>query len=285
MMLVKQSDTTKPIEFLMIDSADHISGKTGLTVTVTLSKNGGAFGAAAGTVAEISAGWYKLTPTSADTGTLGGLQLHATAIGADPTDKDCLVVAFDPYDPVRYGLTALPNAAAGANGGLPTGNASGQVAVASFANNALTAAAINADALTAAKVAPDVGTEIAGAVRTDLAVELARIDVANSSRASQTSLDVVDDFLDTEVAAIKAKTDNLPASPAGVGSVMQLDLAQAVPTTNTAQTVGDALNAARAQGFGKWTISGTTLTLYAANGTTVVRTFTLDSATDPTSRT
>lgn len=63
-----------------------------------------------------------------------------------------------------------------------------------------------------------------------------------------------------------------------------LDLTQAVPTSNTDQTVGDALNAARAQGFGKWAISGTTLTLYAADGTTAVRTFTLDSATAPTQR-
>lgn len=69
------------------------------------------------------------------------------------------------------------------------------------------------------------------------------------------------------------------------GDVMQQDMTQAVPTTNTAQTLGDALNAARAQGFGKWALVGTTLTLYAADGTTVVRTFTLDSATAPTSRT
>lgn len=32
--------------------------------------------------------------------------------------------------------------------------------------------------------------------------------------ATQASVDTVDDFLDTEIAAIKAKTDNLPASPA-----------------------------------------------------------------------
>ena len=63
-----------------------------------------------------------------------------------------------------------------------------------------------------------------------------------------------------------------------------LNLTQSIPTSNTAQTVGDALNAARAQGFGKWVLSGTTLTLYASDGATVVRTFTLDSATSPTQR-
>lgn len=64
-----------------------------------------------------------------------------------------------------------------------------------------------------------------------------------------------------------------------------LDTTQAIPTSNTAETLGDALNAARAQGFGKWVISGTSLTLYANDGTTAVRTFTLNSATNPTSRT
>lgn len=49
-----------------------------------------------------------------------------------------------------------------------------------------------------------------------------RIDAAISTRASQASVDTVDDFLDTEISAIKAKTDNLPASPAAVGSAMTL---------------------------------------------------------------
>ncbi len=63
-----------------------------------------------------------------------------------------------------------------------------------------------------------------------------------------------------------------------------LDFAQAVPTANTGQTVGDALNAARAQGFGKWALSGAQLQLFAADGVTVVRTFTLDNAVSPTTR-
>jgi len=268
-MWLKLADTSKIIPFLMIDSVDHISGKTGLTVTVTLSKNGAAFAVAAGTVAEIANGWYKLTPTVADTGTLGALQLHATATGADPTDEEQTVVAFDPYDAVRGGLAALPNAAAGATGGLPTGNASGQVTVASLAAGAV--------------------TEVAAGVRTNLTTELVRIDAAITSRLAAATdptaaLAAISAYIDTEVAAIKAKTDNLPASPAAVGSAMILDLTQAIPATNTAQTVGDALNGARAQAFGKWVLVGTALTLYAGNGTTVVRTFTLDNANAPTSR-
>lgn len=48
---------------------------------------------------------------------------------------------------------------------------------------------------------------------------LSRIDATVGSRATQTSVDTVDDFLDTEIAAIKAKTDNLPASPAATGDI------------------------------------------------------------------
>ena len=65
---------------------------------------------------------------------------------------------------------------------------------------------------------------------------------------------------------------------------MTIDLTTIIPTTNTANTVGDALNAARANGFGKWVISGTTLSIYAPDNTTVVKTFNLDSAISPTSR-
>jgi len=46
-----------------------------------------------------------------------------------------------------------------------------------------------------------------------------------------------------------------------------------------------AAKAAWAQGFGRWVLSGTTLTLYGPDGSTPVRTFTLDDADSPTSRT
>ena len=59
---------------------------TGKTVTVNLSKAGAAFGAAAGTVAEIANGWYKVGLTTVDTNTVGDLAFNCTASGCDPTD-------------------------------------------------------------------------------------------------------------------------------------------------------------------------------------------------------
>jgi hypothetical protein len=93
----QQSTTNYPIIFLMVDSTDHVSPKTGLTPTVTLSKDGGAFAAAAGAVTEISNGRYALAGNAADRNTLGTLSLHATATGADPVDMDFMIVAFDPF--------------------------------------------------------------------------------------------------------------------------------------------------------------------------------------------
>lgn len=66
-----------------------------------------------------------------------------------------------------------------------------------------------------------------------------------------------------------------------------VDLTQVIPTTNTEQTIGDALNAARSMGFGGLSINkiAKTLTLFAPNGTTPVHVFNLDNVSSPTSRT
>lgn len=64
------------------------------------------------------------------------------------------------------------------------------------------------------------------------------INATISSRASQTSLDTLDDFVDTEVAAIKAKTDNLPSDPADAS-----DITSSFTTVNTKlDTIDDFLD-------------------------------------------
>lgn len=98
-------------------------------------------------------------------------------------------------------------------GGNVTGSvgsvASGGIAASSFAAGAIDAAAIATDAIGALELAAGAASEIATAVRTELTTELGRIDATVSSRATQTSVDAVDDFVDTEVAAIKAVTDKV----------------------------------------------------------------------------
>lgn len=75
--------TSSPNESMLLPKATayvrpFFVGVTGLTLTVTISKAGAAFGAAAGAVAELTSGWYKISLTAADTSTAGALAFHAT---------------------------------------------------------------------------------------------------------------------------------------------------------------------------------------------------------------
>lgn len=93
---VKISSTARPLFFLMVDSADHISPRTGLSPTVTISKNGAAFGSPSGAVSEIANGWYQVAGNATDTNTAGVLLLHATSTNADPVDVAYNIVSLDP---------------------------------------------------------------------------------------------------------------------------------------------------------------------------------------------
>jgi hypothetical protein len=75
-----------PRSFLMVQSGDHTTPITGATVSVSLSKAGAAYAAAAGVITEIGNGMYSVSLTAVDTNTLGDLAYHCTAANADPTD-------------------------------------------------------------------------------------------------------------------------------------------------------------------------------------------------------
>lgn len=62
----QQNSTGVSVLFFMADASDHVNGKTGVSPTVTLSKNGGAFASAAGSVSEVGAGWYALAGNASD---------------------------------------------------------------------------------------------------------------------------------------------------------------------------------------------------------------------------
>lgn len=76
---------------LMVDSTDHITGVTGLTLSVQISKAGGAFAAVSPVVTERGFGWYAIALEASHTDTVGDLALHVTATGADPSDVLCVV--------------------------------------------------------------------------------------------------------------------------------------------------------------------------------------------------
>lgn len=376
-MLLKQS-TARNVTFLMVLSSDHVSPATGKTVTVTLSKDSGTFGAAAGTVTEIANGWYCVALTTTDTNTLGDLSIHCTAASCDNTDIVRQVVVDLPGGTVSS-VTGSVGSVTGSVGSVTgaVGSVTGAVVLPAIPANWITAAGINAAALngkgdwllassyttppTAAAIATAVWQDatagdftVASSIGKSLytngnapgaASGLALVGSNMGSVTTATNLTNLPSIpanwitaAGIAASALNGKGDwllasNVPANFAALGisvsghisnvdtlttytgntvqtgdsyarlgapagasiaadistrsapaTPQTINMTTAVPTSNTAQTVGDALNAARAQGFGKWGLVGTTLTLYAADNVTVVRTFTLDSSSSPTSR-
>ena len=83
-LIPKKNTALSDVEFVMVDNTDHITPKTGLTITVTRSIDGGAFAAkdASTTVAEVGNGVYQLDIAAADlNGTIVTFRFAAT--GAD----------------------------------------------------------------------------------------------------------------------------------------------------------------------------------------------------------
>lgn len=87
MAILKQSTAYTRL-FVMVLSSDHITGATGTSPIVALSKAGAILTTAGGTVAEVTGGlgWYKVSLTTADTSAVGDLAFHITATSCDPTD-------------------------------------------------------------------------------------------------------------------------------------------------------------------------------------------------------
>lgn len=87
-------------------------------------------------------------------------------------------------------------------------SASGEIQASTLATDTITAAKIAADAITSSELAASAVTEIQSGLST-LDAAGVRSAVGLASANLDTQLTAIDDYLDTEVAAIKAKTDQL----------------------------------------------------------------------------
>jgi len=146
-------------------------------------------------------------------------------------------------------------------------------------------------------------------------VDGGRLDLILDARASQTSVDTIDNFLDTEIGSpsdfgsgaslaknlvdIEAQTDDIGALGAGLTAVpwnatwdaevqsevddaLDTIVADSVPADGTRPTFEQALYMIW-QFLAERSVSGTTVTVKKADGSTGLMTFTLDDATTPTS--
>lgn len=148
-MLILKDSASYNIPFLMVDSGDHLTPKTGLSPTVKISKNCGTFSTPSGTIAEVSLGWYCISGHLQDSNTYGPLLIHASGAGADMYDGIHEVVAFNPRDSVSLGLTnvlsnvaswsgtVLPNVQNPGYVGIDWQNIAGKTATTDFPNTSI----------------------------------------------------------------------------------------------------------------------------------------------------
>jgi len=111
--------TATEIPFVMRSNIDHFTPAAGLTCTITIRKPGGTWGAATGTITEVSGGSYYWSAAAGDLDALGYTFCKVSATGADDLYFQVAV------KPVNV-----------------------DAAVQTIANDAITAAAIKADAVT-----------------------------------------------------------------------------------------------------------------------------------------
>lgn len=110
-----------------------------------------------------------------------------------------------------------------------------------------------------------------------------RLDLILDARASQTSVNTIDDFLDTEVAAILAAVDTeIGSLITSVGALFTTAMTEAYSTDGATATPAQALYLIM-QMLHELSFSGTTGTVKKLDGSTTAYTLTINSATTPTS--
>lgn len=113
---MKQSESTAARRRLLIRLFDGTTGaaKTGVTVStgdLKLSKNGAAEANHAGTWTEVGSGQYYYEFTAGELDTLGWIAFRVAKTGVKAEVYQVSVVAYDPFDVVRLGLTSLSSTA------------------------------------------------------------------------------------------------------------------------------------------------------------------------------
>ena len=236
MIEVKKGSTDQTFYVFFGDSADG-TPETGLTITdidITYIRNQDTYVKADATALtaaddahtdnyafEVDAtqapGIYRIDfPDAAFATAADKVILAATCAGCSPCYIHCRLVDFDSQDGVRIGLTAMPNAAADAAGGLPVSDAGG----------------LDLDALNTAvaDVLTDTGTTLPGTLTTITGyVDL--IDDGTSGLA-KIAADVAAILVDTDatipgtITTLQADTDDIQARlPAAlVGGMMDANL-------------------------------------------------------------
>ena len=239
MLLVEGGDTNISVEFKVIDSTDgtpeegvvaataglvlwyrrdaavltSLATITNLALLTTAHTDKG--------ILHIDDGVYRLDlPDAAVAAGVKKVTWGGTATGMIVLGGTINIVSFDPYDAVRMGQTALPNAAADAAGGLPISDAGGLDMDAILVDTGTTLQA-ELDAIQAAVITNAAGADIAADIIA-IKAETASI-VADTGELQTDWVDGgrLDALLDATIRALAAGT-----AQAGTSSTIQLASAE-----------------------------------------------------------
>lgn len=304
MQWLKQSTAASVNIGPFLDDTDGKTAETLLTIAqadVRLAKAHGAYAQKTeiSSCTHLENGWYDCPLDATDTGTLGVLQLAVHEAGALPVWHDYLVLPANVFDSLVSGSDALQVHANEITANLIT--------AAAIATGAIDADAIAADAITAAKIAPDAigASELAADAVTEIQSGLATS--ANVSAVEADTQDIqtrlpavlVAGRIDASVGAVAAgavtaaaiATDAIDADALAADALTEIftkiwttALTEAYAADGAAPTPAQAVFLIQ-QMLTEMSISGVTMTVKRLDGSTTAATFTLDSATSPTSLT
>ncbi len=247
-VMLKKNTASQNLTFCLVNASTG-AALTSASVTAYRCIDGAAQASATGSVTELANGQYKFAPSQADTnGDLIGYLFTATS--AVPVNMHVRTTAADLSDSVRLGLTALPNAAAGASTGLLiSGTNSGTTTLGALTvSGATTLAALSCTTLTASGAVAFQST-FAVTTSTSLGAFSCTTLTASGAVAFQSTFAVT---TSTSLAALSCTT--LTASGA---VAFQSTFATTGTTTLNALTVTNATTLSGAVSFGStWGVTG-----------------------------
>lgn len=228
------NQSSRPITFPMRHSATGML-VTGATVTTRLSKNGGAYAAAAGATGEMTLGSYSIAPNATDFNTGGSLKLIATAANCLTTYKEMVVVNHSP-------ITGFPTGAVGAANGALVGSGTGTVVLTSGgATYSVDAAGVNIATASSIPTLSGIASTVAANVPTN--AQIASTVAANVPTNAQIAATVAAN-LPTNASIASTVAAAVPTN-ASIASTV----AAVVPTnTSIAATVAAAITADHGSG-------------------------------------
>lgn len=279
---------------------------------IRLSKNGAAFAQSNNSAgaAHMENGYYSVPLDATDTNTLGRLRVATVEGSALPVWRDFMVVpanVWDSYfgsDRLQVDVEEIGTDIIDANAlkadavteiqsGLSTLNAAGVRTAIGLASanldTQLDALPTNTELTTALASADDATlTAIAALNNLSAAQVNAEVDTAIADAALATAIDLATlaSYVDTEVAAIKSKTDNLPAAPAATGDIPSANAVADAVLGRGVSNVQDSADVTSLAGLilavFESAIVGTTWTIRKTGGSTfTTKTVTVDASADP----